>query len=240
VSEGCAAPFTGTIEGCNGFPLSGATVTIRRQSDDAVIGSAVTGSDGTYSGTATFPAGETSLGVTATVTHERFVTPEASEHTFTCAGPNVVNITLTAPATGYRCTVYCAWPVAETLYYSDPLAESYGGTWPMPLVYDSGLALWVGQQSLSFPGCAPCGASDTEFYVQFDGEAPFFIVGGGGGNPFCPDTDLEEPSGGAGYVFDEGDIICPEDGFTIPMTISTNGNNTKFYCGNGTTATITE
>lgn len=120
---GCELPttITFTVTGCNGLPLAGIQVDLAIGHDEIEVHFLDEVTDA--SGVAVFQVEDYLQGDDTpyewSISHFRWET-ESGDGAIDCGGDDPDHeVAMTTPASGYQCTTCCAWPVAETLYFTN-------------------------------------------------------------------------------------------------------------------------
>lgn len=252
-SPGCSATITGNVKGCNSLNAQGITVEAHDStSGGTLLGSTTTNSSGNY--TLNITGATAGNSVVVVFAHTRFTTAtttlthtsgSTSSTTWKCGGTSTgVNKTL-SPAAGYHCYAVCAFPIADTLNFTDTYFGAGTLTWVVGTI-------WQGTLSHSYGGCGLYGGGCVPQTVTLT-----FVLGGpiftwqnlGSG---CPDDTGAFTNGPPNYG--PTSVTCYIPGvsaFSAVMNwgggacVNTPSAQTQMFCCNsGTfpshTSTITE
>lgn len=228
----CSVDILGKILGCSSFALTGLTV----EAHDATAGGSLLASTTTnISGDYTFTGVPGVAGndiVIVPIGGLRFVannrtlnwtsgTPSATQWSCGFTTPTTTRTLL--PATGYHCISSCAYPVKDTLDFTDSVLGSWVITWVA--------GQWQGTHSYSYSG-DPCGLGCTAQTLTLNAlwnGAAINVTWGNSNNPTTPFVAQCPLSGGA---FSVGYAITPT--IICPPSFSAIGSATTPPCLTGT------
>lgn len=232
--------ITGTIGGCAGQTITGATV--NALASGVVVATTTSGAGGTFSFTA-----PTSTDHVQIIDSPRFAT-----HLTTCTVTSGMTTALggisLSPASGYVCTTItgCAFPLATTLHLTDPNAT-------ITLTYDPTFGWWwgcytrVGVSGEILPSCSASPVTTTVVYVLSAnglGLSAWFPTCQFPGPTHKPTQAATCPANGnPPFSTSSGLIAATSQSFVCPPTFS--HTSTMNLVGGGTTlvsgsVTITE